>query len=122
MANKVKGEVSLNADGKTYILRLSINAICELEDAEGKGIDQIARELVGGRSGMRSLRRILKYALKENHGDLELEAVGSIMSLAGFAPTSQALGEAFQIAFPEPKKTKGGEPLRPRKAMGGSPS
>ena len=42
MGNPYKGEVQFTAGGKSYTLYFSINAMCELEEALGDGIVQLA--------------------------------------------------------------------------------
>lgn len=104
MANPHRGEVELHAGDQTYTLRMSINAIVEIEDHFDLGINQVAAKL-SDVAGMRlgTLRSVIRLALKEHHPDLTEEAVGEIIQAAGFAATGEAIQKAMRAAFPEAK-------------------
>lgn len=120
MANREKGEVSLAAGDKTYTLRLSINALCELEDAFGKPVAEIVKMLQAS-DGVRisHLREIVQAALSDHHDGLTLKEVGSIMSDAGVDRIGAVLGELFAATFPSGKGDSRGKPEKnPPKAKG----
>ena len=41
MANRERGEIGVEVEGKPYTLRPSFNAICELENITGKTIEDL---------------------------------------------------------------------------------
>ena len=45
MANKARGEVSLELDGETYVLVPSFGAVCEIEDKIGANLFNLGRRL-----------------------------------------------------------------------------
>lgn len=102
MANKERGEVDLVAGGTTYTLRLSINALAEVEQMMGLGIDEILAVLRKPKGGLRltTWRGILWGALREFHKCTPDEA-GEIMGVAGVPETVAKLNEAMAVAFPD---------------------
>ena len=113
MANPIRGEVDLIAGDQTYTMRMSINAIVNLENHFDMGINQIA-ELLADAKGMRigNLRTIVLHTLKEHHPELTDEAAGEVIGRAGFDATAAAIQQAMILAFPTAKA----EPERPQKA------
>ncbi|MFA5897932.1 MAG: GTA-gp10 family protein [Hyphomicrobium sp.] len=97
--NPHKGEVALMAGEKTYVLRLSINAIAEIEDLMGEGIEAIIRKT--DRVG--TLRAILWGALREHHSELSLFDAGDIIGEIGAPAAGEKIGEALKLAFPVPE-------------------
>ncbi len=45
MANKARGEVTLELDGETYVLVPSFGAVCEIEDKTGANLFNLGRRL-----------------------------------------------------------------------------
>ena len=116
MANPHRGDVDLVAGDKTYRLRLDINAIAELEDHTGKGINQIAEELADPatmRIGM--ARAVFWGATRSTHPEITIKDAGVIMTDAGFADAIDAINTAFVRAFPD-MAGEASEGERPRKA------
>jgi len=112
MANPLRGEVDLHAGDQTYTMRMSINAIVNLENHFDKGINEIA-ELLSEPKGMRigNLRTIVLHTLKEHHPGLTEEGAGDVIGKAGFEATAEAIQRAMILAFPSAKA----EPERPQK-------
>lgn len=103
MANKHKGEVSLQVGSETYTMRLSINAMCNLEDSLKRPIDDIISDLSQGNVNMSTLRAIAHATLTDTHKDITLEAVGEIMSEVGVETVVAKLTESLRASFPEAK-------------------
>lgn len=87
MANRERGELTLVAGANRYVLRLTTNACCELEDMAGRLWPAI---LNGGQRGsLRDVRFILWAALREHHPDVAtadpdgLKAVGRVIDAGG---------------------------------------
>lgn len=101
MANRKRGEVSVEALGETYIMRLGTNQICELEDDLKMGINQIVERLNDPeRMELKFMRALVfhaviwgKPATKEDAGDL-IDAVGMEV-------IANKVGESFAAAFPD---------------------
>lgn len=117
MANPHRGGVSLQAGGATYTLSFSVNALCELEaQMGGTPMPKIAASLQSADGVSMSMVRTLVWAaLRDHHRDVDERGAGDIVSDAGIEPVMEAIGEAFQLAFPQ-----GGGDARPQKAKGRS--
>ena len=102
MANPVKGAVSFEAAGKSYTLSYSINALCELEEMLGEGVTEVAAKM-GGKGGTRlSLIRALFWAgLRDHHPEVTIVESGELMREYGIQETSEIVGRAFMLAFPQ---------------------
>lgn len=101
MANKSRGEVAFEAGGKTYTLRLSVNAIAEIEDLlGGLGIAEITASLAKSPK-LGTLRALVWGGLRQHHPDLSLFDAGDIIGDVGVTRTSEIIGESLAAAFPE---------------------
>lgn len=67
MANREKGEVGVEVEGKSYLLRPTVNALCELEDLTGKTVAELATRASAG--SVRAARDLLWAYLQEAHRD-----------------------------------------------------
>jgi hypothetical protein len=103
MANRERGEVDLVVGGETYTLRMSLNAVAEIEGLLDKGINEIAAMVRDPTDFRISTWRVLLWgALREFH-KVSLEEAGEIMGRAGVDVVVDVVGEAMQAAFPEAK-------------------
>lgn len=98
MANPHRGEVALKAGDTAYTLTFTINAVCELEGALGKGVSEIVSDM----SRVSTVRAVLWAGLRHHH-KVTLEEAGDIMHAAGAAATAQAINKAMGLAFPQPE-------------------
>jgi hypothetical protein len=80
MANRFLGEVSVDAGGKSYKLRMDFNAMCEFEDATGKDALEVLAGMEGGKASVKHLRALAWAALRKHHPDTTLEDAGEIIS------------------------------------------
>lgn len=87
MANKERGELTFVAGPNRYVLRLTTNSCCELEELAGRLWPSI---LSGGQRGsLRDVRFILWAALREHHPDLAtidqagIQTVGKVIDAGG---------------------------------------
>lgn len=110
MANPHRGEVEISAAGKVYNLRFSANALCDLEEALGMGVSEIAASMG---SGMRVsvARAVFWCALRDNHPEVDERAAGHVMSDLGIVKAIEAVSKAFGLAFPNEES---GDPRPPR--------
>jgi len=102
MANPHKGEYAFEAAGKNYTLLFSVDALCALEAATGKGIAILSMEMANPqRSSVTLLRQMVWAGLREKHPDIDIKAAGElIVSAGGFMPMMRHIDEAFSMAFP----------------------
>jgi hypothetical protein len=125
MANPQKGEVSFEAGGASYTMRLSVDALCALEEATGKGVVALSAELSDpARLRMSTVRHVVWAGLREHHPDVSLKAAGElIVEAGGLAKMMEHVSLAFQRAFPdEEKKGKGARPQKPDQKSGTGPA
>lgn len=122
MANPLRGEVAVNADGTAYMLTVDINVLCELEAETGQDATGLADQL--GRSPSFSLlRSVFRATLQPKHPGTTLIEAGSIMSAIGVEEIGAKLGELFKSAFPQAKPGDEGKGAKGgRKAGTGSTS
>lgn len=100
MANPNRGEVALKVGDLEYKLSFSVNAICELENAMDKPMSEIVASM-NEAMRMSTLRTVVWAGLQDHHEGTTLKEAGKIASDAGIAAISDAIGEAFALAFPE---------------------
>lgn len=113
MANKYKGEVALVVGEKTYILDLSFNAMCHLEDHFDKGIIEIGQMLSDMQSDptklrAKTIRAVLWGAMIEHQPGVTEKEAGRVVSEAGFAKVFKALTDALLAANPDASDNEGG--------------
>lgn len=113
MANPHKGEVSFEASGKTWSLRYSTNALCELEDDLDRGIGDVIESLQTS-PRLNMLRAVLRAGLSGHK--VNQQQAGDLIDELGFDRTRELIGTAFARAFPPVEEAGDGE--RPRKGGG----
>lgn len=123
MANPIRGEVGFDVSVpgesgevvKTYTLRFSANAICELEESVDKSIVALLTEMASWVDAPEKMRmsvvRLMFWAgLRDRHPDVDLKAAGElILAAGGIVRASELIMTAVERAFPAPK-TKGARP------------
>lgn len=113
MGNKQRGEVSFEADGNQWTMKIDTNAMCEIEDLTGKGIAEVGQLLANPKTAsIKLLRSVFMGALSANH-ELSSKQVGELMDEIGVQRTGELVGKAFELAFPDQKK-KGGASGNPQ--------
>ncbi len=97
MANRARGELTCKLGKTSYVLRLTTNAVCELEDFTaaqtttgiGRTWDQVLQGI--DRGSLKDVRLFFWVALREHHADIasdapaSLKAIGTIIDDAGGA-------------------------------------
>jgi hypothetical protein len=83
MPNKERGEMRLVAGDQTYVLRMTTNAACDLEEFTGKSLPKLIDEVNGG--SVRAIRAFLWAALQEHHSKTikTIKEVGKLIDEAG---------------------------------------
>lgn len=118
MANRSKGEVSFEANGQSYTMRFSANALCELEDALDMGVTAVAIQMSSPENlRMRTVRAVLWAGLRDHHPNITQQEAGELVMEITFPKALELIGKAFEIAFhQEPVK------VRPQKPGQASPA
>lgn len=102
MANPHRGEVAIQVGGVPYTLRFSINALCELEDHLGQGINAVAAMMADPEKiRLKTLRAVFWAALIDHHPNIDVRAAGDLLAEAGAANVMEKIAEAFSKAFPD---------------------
>lgn len=100
MANAHRGEVELKAGDKTYTLALTINALCDVEEAS-PGVN-----ILGDFSRLSNIRLMLWAALRTHHPELQKSDAGRILQEAGFDAAKIAVTKAIERGMPPKDKTE----------------
>ena len=109
MANKIRGEVDFEAGGKTYTLKMSTNAICQIEDLSGKSINEFSQGLFDpALFRIANLRLIFFACLLGGKSEVaSLLDAGEILDAVGFEDGGVLIRTAYQRAFPTPEEGDG---------------
>ena len=100
MTNRFKGEVPLQCGDIVYTLRFSANALCELEDALGMGINKIVASMADPDTmRMKTMMTVVWAGLRERHPDITLAQAGEIITDIGLTRTMETVNEAFVLIF-----------------------
>jgi len=113
MGNKLKGQVTFEAQGKTWCLEFTPNAFCALEDATGKGAMAFIAGLERAATDLHvSDVRVLFWAgLADGAPDLTLQQAGGLMRDLGGMTGAMALVErALGLAMPDADAGKAEKP------------
>lgn len=105
MANKDRGEVTLQVGGVTHVVRFTVNNLCNLENEMDMPITEIGAK-IGSAKQVRLglLRTILKHGLVQPMSETE---VGDLIGAAGLPAVLNAIMAAITQAFPEAKVAEG---------------
>lgn len=113
MANRERGDVDLALSGVVYRLRLTVAAVCDLEDRTGRTLETITKGLSRGQ--VRDVRAVLWAALQPSHASAfsSFDSVGALIDAAdGPASVLKALSP-FLLLNMAPKRL---QPRRKAKA------
>lgn len=116
MANKFKGDISFDVNGKSYTMRFSANALCELEDATGMGINALLAQLSDPASmRLKMVRAVLWAGLRDHHSDVTLHQAGEIITDLTLPRAMELASKSFELAFQDTSKS-----VPPKPAQTGS--
>lgn len=101
MANRHKGEVAFDVEGKNYVLCFTSNALCELEDAIGVGIAKIGGLLSDVETlKLKDVRAVLWAGLTDHHQGIDMKSAGGIIDAIGLPRTLELISSGLSAAFP----------------------
>jgi hypothetical protein len=118
--SKARGEVSIEADGKRYVLVYSTNAICELEDRLDDGVAALSKLALAGKR-FKIIRTVFLCGLLDNHPELTEKDAGRIIDAISLDKADALIVEAFGLAFPSMKAVPvplDSKPAEPRARTG----
>lgn len=114
MANRERGEVGFEADGRSWTLHLGTNAMCKIEAETGKGIAEIGNLLNNEKTASMTLMRAVFWgSLQDHHPGTSIKDCSELMDELGPQEVARLIGEAFTLANPKVAKESR---LRPTKA------
>ena len=119
LANPIRGQVGFEADGESFLLSYSVNALVTLENELGMKVAEIGATLFSDGAALGSVRTVFWAGLLDHQPQVTETAAGLMMSALGLDKAGELVGRAFIGAFPAPEagKTK----ADPRKAGGTGP-
>jgi hypothetical protein len=99
-ANRRRGEVAVELDGREWRLCLTLNALAELEDAfAADDLGGLMARFGSGRLGARDLKRILGAGLRGGGADISDEAAGAMGCAGGATGLARAVAELLEATF-----------------------
>ncbi|MFN3482263.1 GTA-gp10 family protein [Rhabdaerophilum calidifontis] len=100
MANRHRGEVTLVLDGTRFTLRLTLQALAEIETAlELPGLGALGARLGGGRLSARDLAIVLAAAIRGGGAAIDDETVAARVAASDLPAVLAALGVLFEASF-----------------------
>lgn len=108
----VIGDLLFEADGRSWRLAFSFNALCRLEQWVDSQAD-IEALLRGEPPSLSAVRAALLAGLSDTHPELVLDDAGRLVDHQGQALAASRIYQALALAFPPAKE---GSAPRPRKA------
>lgn len=122
MSNAQRGSVTLEVGGKVYTLRLTLNALCELEDLLSTPKEQVTFQQVTAmaeKGSLRHVRAVVWAALREHHPEMSLRAAGEVIQEYGLSELTDHLTKLAASMSPDlaDQKELTGGAKRPRKAQ-----
>ena len=91
MANKLKGETTVNLAGKDYKARLTIDAIMQIEEACDCGIIKLATKMGDADIRMSDVIHVLLPALRGGGNDFQRKDIIKIVQNAGIVKATAAV-------------------------------
>lgn len=112
MANAMKGEVSFNVDGSTYIMIFNFNVLVELEEEFGVSVGELDK-ILSQNTKLKDIRTIFRIGLSTAHPKIDDITAGELLAEVGVKEASDLIGQAFAACFPQQKGGQG-QTARPR--------
>lgn len=113
MANRFKGETTVEVAGKVWRLVLDFNALCHFEGASGKNAMEVMQAFEGGKHSSTDLRHLMCAMLARHHPEATVEDAGDLLS-EGLDVVGQALAAAMPAPGDDPEAAA--KPGKPRLA------
>lgn len=109
MANKVRGEIAADFEGKRVKLILHTNSICEIEEKTGVSIIEFVERLQVPKPKMSDTRLMFWAMLLEEKPDASLRDAGAVIEgLRG--RQDEVISNAILAAFPDANTGSGKNP------------
>jgi len=109
VANKARGEVTLNLGGEVYVLRPTFGAVCEIEDAIGTNLFDMGRKLERAEITAQDLVKFTHACILQSGASIELDKLGERIVAQGSLGIVMALVsfcQSYAFGGHEEKKAK----------------
>lgn len=106
MANALRGDVKAVIAGEQFVLRMDMNAMCELEAELGEPAASVLGRMAAPQAFMRDIRAILWASLRRHHAGTTIEAAGNLLHEDGPGARSAILS-ALSASAPPPEGDAG---------------
>ncbi|MBI5260875.1 MAG: hypothetical protein HY852_03535 [Bradyrhizobium sp.] len=111
---------TIEADGKTYILSMSANAMCEMEEKAAAGFGSILADLaVPERITISRIRWLFWAALTDNHPEITVQEAGRLIeACGGLSAAVETIINLFEdggmtaLVGPDASMSSSGEPQK----------
>jgi hypothetical protein len=111
LANKNRGEVSFEANEKSYTMRFSANALCELEDVLNMGVNDVAEQMSKPKNlRIKTVRGIFWAGLRDYHPEITIQQAGELIQDITLPRCLELIGKAFNLAFQDSTKVRPQQP------------
>ncbi len=101
MANREKGEVEFKAGKDDHVMSFSADAICEIESALGKNLDQIIKMLqVPENIKLADMRIMFWKGLADQKPDLTFDDARAVARKINSVEMALLVGKAFVLSMP----------------------
>jgi len=113
MANRFKGEATVQANGSTYTLRCDFNAMCSFEEETGEDALEIFEKFETGDVKLKFMRAMMWAFMQKHHPESTLEEAGDLLSedaeslmkvIQASSPTADEAGQLGNARKPTKKK------------------
>lgn len=100
MVNRHRGEVRLALHGRSFTLRLTLQALAEIEDAFGlSGLGALGERLGAGRIAARELAALLGAAIRGGGTAIDDDEIAALVEPRDLPAIVAALGEMFELSL-----------------------
>jgi len=124
VANRERGEVSLEVGDQRYTLVLTLGGMCELEEQMSTPETEVTFPQImarASRGSMRATRGIVWASSREYHPELSLKDIEKLIQKAGGILKFQAvLTRIYESAQPDEEDLPKEDPNRPPQAQAGT--
>lgn len=126
MANAERDEHDLTIEGQTYTLKLTTNAMCEVETAMSTTLRQVSFAdvlMASNKHNVSAMRAIFWASLRDKHPEVTLAKAGELMDKVGGSKTfAEKFAAMVFAAVPADSDAKAlglktGKDARPQKAQ-----
>lgn len=107
MSNPCRGEVSVELAGRRHVLRLTLQALAEIEAAFAvKGLDALGKRLGDGSIGANDLLHLLGALVRGGGGTFADAELAASIEAQDLPEIIEAIGAVFSASFGEGGRTR----------------